>query len=149
MHVCGSWPEFFVLYKQCTLKGCVKQIDKPYGISILNSRHFESWKLNFQSVGQDKVQIFWEGHTNLKKHSSKCWRYQVMLERNGSFFNFFGLLPIFELYHYNTICLKPEPFFQIEFFLPPQFQRVPFHAWDGTSLRLDEGKLLSSSRSVA
>ena len=33
-----------------------------------------------------------------------------MLERNGSFFNFFGLLPIFELYHYNTICLKPEPF---------------------------------------
>ena len=57
-----------------------------------------------------KVQIFWEGHTNLKKHSSKCWRYQVMLERNGSFFNFFGLLPIFELYHYNTICLKPEPF---------------------------------------
>ena len=64
-----------------------------------------------------KVQIFWEGHTNLKKYNSSFfWRYQVMFERNGSFFNFFCLITISELYHY-TICLKPEPFyFQIEFF---------------------------------
>ena len=42
----------------------------------------------------DKIQIFWEGHKNLKKSPSLFWHCQVIFKKERNLFKFCGLLKV-------------------------------------------------------